>query len=928
MARILITGCIAALLLAVSACSSSVEQDRLGNPKSGPVEDLHSQDTLLAGGEGSGFPSGLPADGLQPWEQLDAQGFIVPADRSAASINGNTDFTPGIQRFLESGDVAANGEASRLNGTDDSGTSYAMYRVSLQDEQPGIVSVDANLLGSGSEYFVGISDYGHARWDWHGPFSDSHVRIEALPEAGGDLTSTLGNAFITVLVNTGSRVDVVGVGVNQYEIADAQAPSAPAGLALSSVAGGIELEWSPVLEADLAGYAVYYASRSFISVHSAGVQRLAYLEGSSRHLLSGLSERTWIAISAVDFSGNESAATAVMDASPLAGDAPALLLTGSAPGGSINDVIQLTASGADSYDWDLDGDGVFEVENDNSGSQIADTSATGIIRPRVRARDASGEAVALGGLSLIITGNSRPVASAVADPQSGPAPLDVTFTGTAEDSEDESSELSYAWDFDGDGIFEDDTDTLSPAVQNYTTPGLYGVKFRVEDSQGAWDADTVPVLVSEAAGPVAVLEINPNSVTTGELFTLNAASSSSDGNIVLYEWDTDGDGSFETATAGIPQFTMSMAERGYFSLGLRVTDESGAFALDSAQLVVRGWSPLRIVDDSTAATGQFPSIAIVNGNPAISYSDLSDNTVRYVRAVDPQASNWGSPQLIATVANPPFFPKLVIVNGNPAICFLVLIDNELRYMRSLDSNGTAWSSTQLLDSANAGSGNDMIIVDGNPAIAYSNGSARLRYIRASDATGTSWSTPQIIDDGIQAAYASMQVVEGRPAIACMDTTNDHLVFSRAQDATGLAWDALLTVDDTANTGTWADMQIVNGMPAVVYINNIEDRLLYVRALAADGSSWGEPQDLAEIIATNSPPSLELVHGNPAILFNAPGYKLSYMRSQDPAGQQWDPALLLLPDKVTTWPDLTVLNGSPLMCMTSESASLGFMNYLP
>ena len=51
-----------------------------------------------------------------------------------------------VERFLDGGDVASNGEALRLNGADESGSSYAMYRVSLQDRQPGVVSIDANLL--------------------------------------------------------------------------------------------------------------------------------------------------------------------------------------------------------------------------------------------------------------------------------------------------------------------------------------------------------------------------------------------------------------------------------------------------------------------------------------------------------------------------------------------------------------------------------------------------------------------------------------------------------------------------------------------------------------------------------------------------------------------------------------------------------------
>ena len=72
-----------------------------------------------------------------------------------------------------------------------------------------------------------------------------------------------------------------------------------------------------------------------------------------------------------------------------------------------------------SYDWDCDGDGLFEITADSSGSQPADTDNAGIIRPAVRASSGgTPERAAMGSVSLLITGNSRPSASAFATPQS------------------------------------------------------------------------------------------------------------------------------------------------------------------------------------------------------------------------------------------------------------------------------------------------------------------------------------------------------------------------------------------------------------------------------------------------------------------------------------------------------------------------------
>ncbi|MEZ5337827.1 MAG: PQQ-binding-like beta-propeller repeat protein [bacterium] len=563
------------LLLLLIACSCSQ-----GNP-GGALEAASSQQSVPAVQstpdlKPEQFPSALPADGVQPWEGQDTDGFVVPADRAASSINVNTDFTPGVERFLDSGDAADNLEATRLNGNDGNATSYAMYRVSMGTQQPGIVSVDANLL-SGKGYYVGLSNYGTGRWDWQGPFIDNHVRLQAVTDSSGDLTSALGNTFVSVLCPAGSSADVVGIGVNQYDPVSVTAPATPLGLTDTPVPGGLELNWSPVLDPDLAGYAIYHSAKSFSNPQAVGVQRVAYLEGSARHLLTGLTGNTFVAIASVDFSGNESLPTPPVQAAPLPGSSP-LQLMSSAPSGLLNDTISLSASGAASYDWDLDGDGVFEIQNDNSGSQAALTTATGIIRPRVVGRDSAGNHTALGGISLIISGNSRPVASANAIPATGDVPLDLTLTGIAEDAEDSPAQLSYAWDLDADGIYDDDTD-LTEIPLTYTVPGLYNVKFRVTDSQGAWDVDTISVLATgDDPGnitPAATFSYEMiNTVAPFNVYFDASASSDEDGEIVLYEWDWNSDGIYEDV-GELPGVVHTFPVRGQHFINMRVTDNQG-----------------------------------------------------------------------------------------------------------------------------------------------------------------------------------------------------------------------------------------------------------------------------------------------------------------------------------------------------------------
>ncbi|MCH7472887.1 hypothetical protein IIA79_08055, partial [bacterium] len=207
-----------------------------------------------------GWPVGLPVDRAQPWEELDGNGYVIPLHdlpykaRQSSGINAQSDFTPGVERFDEAGDVSDLGEASRFaSGAAGAGElSYALYRITLGGAQPGVVSADVNLRlrdggGSISEYWLGLSSYGEGSWDWRGPFSDSHVRI-GLGDAiagGADYTSGLGNLFVAVVAYDGASFDLVGLGVNEYDAANTTPPPVPSAPVVSSVAGGVLAEWIP-----------------------------------------------------------------------------------------------------------------------------------------------------------------------------------------------------------------------------------------------------------------------------------------------------------------------------------------------------------------------------------------------------------------------------------------------------------------------------------------------------------------------------------------------------------------------------------------------------------------------------------------------------------------------------------------------------------
>jgi glucose/arabinose dehydrogenase/PKD repeat protein len=105
--------------------------------------------------------------------------------------------------------------------------------------------------------------------------------------------------------------------------------------------------------------------------------------------------------------------------------------------------------------------------------------------------------------------NQPPFAVATANPTSGAAPLTVTFDGTAS-SDPDGDALTYAWDLDGDGAFDDAAQATTSFT--YTQPGTYTATLRVTDPSGASGTSSVTISAGNTP-PDAVID-SPAASTT------------------------------------------------------------------------------------------------------------------------------------------------------------------------------------------------------------------------------------------------------------------------------------------------------------------------------------------------------------------------------------------------------------------------------
>jgi len=147
----------------------------------------------------------------------------------------------------------------------------------------------------------------------------------------------------------------------------------------------------------------------------------------------------------------------------------------------------------------------------------------------------------------------------------------------------ERDDATYEWDWDGDGSY--DATGQQPA-HTFSEPGTYEVGLRVTAPDGRVGTAERTVVVREpAAPPTANATATPGTVETGESVTLDATGSTDPlGDGLTYDWDVDGDGTFEESGATT---TASYDDPGRYVARLRVTDSKGRTATATSPVVVQ-----------------------------------------------------------------------------------------------------------------------------------------------------------------------------------------------------------------------------------------------------------------------------------------------------------------------------------------------------
>jgi hypothetical protein len=305
------------------------------------------------------------------------------------------------------------------------------------------------------------------------------------------------------------------------------------------------------------------------------------------------------------------------------------------------------------------------------------------------------------------------------------------------------------------------------------------------------------------------------------------------------------------------------------------------------------WGEPTVIDDSTDAAF-LTCTETIAGHPAVAYvaSPGADYELRYRRALDPQGTSWGPIEYLEVGANLDRV-SLAIVHGHPAIAYGTDGGGHAdpRYVRALDPQGTEWGEPVNCDGGASDSlevfsefsfrMSNLVVYRDRPGCIFRAGSfgePELYYFCYSDdALGLVWPEAKLIletnDSGGNSAMQPLVLNRSfGPELAAFGMVDGELRLYRRSNQPGNNWNldgTLHSMPDGYGTQT-VTVSIVQGNPAVLIQESAagESQLVYYRAIDEDGQSWPSTPDtlnfLGEDDGANSWPALGELDGLPAI----------------------------------------------------------------
>lgn len=477
-------------------------------------------------------------------------------------------------------------------------------------------------------------------------------------------------------------------------------------------------------------------------------------------------------------------------------------------------------------DWDLDGNGTFELKGQTTYSHPAVFSSPGIYHPQVRFNFANGGNY-IEDCQVVVSdpANVAPVAKLKATPDGGAAPLEVTLDASSSQDLGGAPIVRYEWDLDDDGWYETDSGAEPTQSVLLGAAGAFTYRVRVSDSDLA---------SSEAEKTV--------NITGGWQLHSQASSTNASGSISLAMVGPGG--------------------QQHPALVSRDTDSGTILYFNTQDLSGSTLLPPTMLDGGSCSDGQLFN---VDGLPAIAFQKFDNSsgsfkrTVRFIRAQDAQGVNWNASTLVDEELGG-YGIDVGIVNGRPAIVS-VNENKQVMYSRAIDTAGLAWPQPQLVYQAPDG------LYIGVPQLLGGSSQAPQVFFNTGGYSGIGENTSTWCATGLDetgsgfSAPERMMTHNCRPKAVLRSGSDvlfaghdiwapqEGLLFCRNAGGVSGAWQAPLKLDTHSSAGNSADMTLLDGMPVLIYTddgdNNSNGQLWARFAKDPAGAEWDAPMLLVQ-----------------------------------------------------------------------------------
>lgn len=251
---------------------------------------------------------------------------------------------------------------------------------------------------------------------------------------------------------------------------------------------------------------------------------------------------------------------------------------------------------------------------------------------------------------LPMSTNREPIASFIADPESGEVPLTVQFDSSASYDPD-GDDITYEWNFGDSAVIGGGISHEPNPVHVYNTSQTATVTLVVTDNgdppMQASQQKSIEVLPVSNQPPVAVITYNPDAGQEPLTVTFSGADSSDpDGEITGYSWNFGDPDYIDGGTAFGAEVQHTYESEGVFDVTLTVSD-NGAVPLqdqETVQVVVGNTRPTAVIQVDHD-TGYYPLTVHFDGSGS---SDVDgDSIASYLWDFDTGDQTYG-PQMSYT----------------------------------------------------------------------------------------------------------------------------------------------------------------------------------------------------------------------------------------------------------------------------------------